>query len=331
MKFFASTVLTIYLISDATRIATAQGKIDGSSNIIGGSQTASGAYPFFTAAGEYSYYLCGASLIHTDIVMTAAHCNDGTFTDDGVLIGLEDWDKVGDAIKRDVALEIPHPDYDDDTAENDIMLLKLSQPVTNVQPVKWASSPSAPSSGATLTVMGFGTTSEGGDSSDVLLEVDVAAVDDNTCVKQYDDEVFPDVMFCATVRDFSKDSCQGDSGGPIIDQNGIQVGIVSWGYGCAQKNYPGVYTRVGYYDDWIKSKICEYSSSPPEYCGNGGDDGNDGNDGGDDGNDGNDGGDNGNDGNDGGDGDDDRGDDSDQCLQTSGIFFGGCKGTAPVE
>jgi secreted trypsin-like serine protease len=56
------------------------------------------------------------------------------------------------------------------------------------------------------------------------------------------------------------------SGGPIIDQHNVQVGIVSWGEGCARPGYPGVYTRVGAFGDWIEAQICKHSSNPPSDC-----------------------------------------------------------------
>ena len=59
-----------------------------------------------------------------------------------------------------------------------------------------------------------------------------------------------DSMICA--GEAGKDSCQGDSGGPMTC-DGFLCGIVSWGYGCADANYPGVYTEVSYFVDWINS------------------------------------------------------------------------------
>ena len=63
-----------------------------------------------------------------------------------------------------------------------------------------------------------------------------------------------DNMFCGGLLGVGgKDACQGDSGGPVI-QNGVAVGLVSWGVGCGDARYPGVKTRVANYIDWIQSK-----------------------------------------------------------------------------
>ena len=66
-------------------------------------------------------------------------------------------------------------------------------------------------------------------------------------------------MFCAGWNGGGKDACQGDSGGPVKRiQRGTNtelVGAVSWGYGCAQAQYPGVYADVGYYRGWINEQM----------------------------------------------------------------------------
>jgi hypothetical protein len=106
------------------------------------------------------------------------------------------------------------------------------------------------------TTMGWGATSSGGWSSNVLLEVDVPI--DNSC-GNYSNSEITNNMVCAGDNNGGEDSCQGDSGGPLImtnDEGEYElIGIVSWGYGCAEAGYPGVYsriwTRLGWFFDYI--------------------------------------------------------------------------------
>ena len=58
-------------------------------------------------------------------------------------------------------------------------------------------------------------------------------------------------MFCAGDLDGLGDSCNGDSGGPVVDENDVQVGIVSWGLECAAPGFTGVYTYIPYMAQWI--------------------------------------------------------------------------------
>ena len=55
-----------------------------------------------------------------------------------------------------------------------------------------------------------------------------------------------------------RDACFGDSGGPLaadIDRRRVQVGVVSWGPGCGLRNTVGVYTSIGYFEDWIRRNV----------------------------------------------------------------------------
>ena len=75
---------------------------------------------------------------------------------------------------------------------------------------------------------------------------------------------------CAYDKFSVKDSCQGDSGGPLMLSFGsvgglddleefawFQIGIVSFGYRCAEPGFPSVYTRVTEYTDWIQHQILQ--------------------------------------------------------------------------
>ncbi|KAJ8976749.1 hypothetical protein NQ317_004301 [Molorchus minor] len=90
-------------------------------------------------------------------------------------------------------------------------------------------------------------------TADVLQEAIIKYVDWDTCYKALSKAgTFTERMFCAGYMDGSKDTCSGDSGGNI-QLNSMAVGIVSWGAGCGIKGYPGAYTLVSYFRDWIKT------------------------------------------------------------------------------
>jgi secreted trypsin-like serine protease len=85
----------------------------------------------------------------------------------------------------------------------------------------------------------------------------------------YPDLIYKETMICAAVPTGGKDACFGDSGGPLFSNvtgELTQVGIVSFGIGCARADKPGVYSRVSAAYDWIQDSICEYSKNPPSTC-----------------------------------------------------------------
>lgn len=112
--------------------------------------------------------------------------------------------------------------------------------------------------GENATVSGWGVMTEGeGTISNVLNAVEVPIVSYEECKEAYGQRVNRDHV-CAGLKQGGKDSCQGDSGGPLVRRRGSQselVGIVSFGYGCAQAGSPGVYTKVANYIDWIERNL----------------------------------------------------------------------------
>lgn len=114
--------------------------------------------------------------------------------------------------------------------------------------------------GQKLVVTGWGAVREGGGIALDLQVVTVHLVKRASCENFYNggDIQIHKSMICAGVLEGGKDACQGDSGGPLVLQkNGSyeQVGVVSWGYGCARPNYPGVYSNVDYLREWIEEVL----------------------------------------------------------------------------
>ncbi len=249
---------------------------DPQARIIGGGPAGNGEWPAMAAVIEsggdpFWDQFCGGSLIRADWILTAAHCfYDGSgqqirFTNDvEILVGLNNL-TAGQGERISVTQVIPHPQYNDFTLDNDIALMKLSR-ASQQTPIleSDANTIAQLSNGATTTAIGWGTTSyDPPDYPIALHEVDVPYIDTSTCnaIPTFAGLVTSN-MHCAGLPQGGKDTCFGDSGGPLmLDVGGKHrvIGITSWGNGCAEPNLPGVYTKVGNYEDWILTTAPEPS------------------------------------------------------------------------
>jgi len=241
------------------------GQANTVSKIVGGVATEANEYPWqvgLISSQSSSRPFCGGSLISDREILTAAHCTQSPIS--WVTLAEHDITKADGEIKAQVCSTINHPNYNGNTLENDFAILRLCNPVSFTKMLSPACLPSSSSNNydsVTATVSGWGTLSQGGSQPSVLQEVNVNTMTNAQCTSapmKYSSSSIRSNMLCAGGQG-GKDSCQGDSGGPLVTKESSGsyslIGVVSWGIGCAQEGYPGVYSRVTSQLGWIQSNM----------------------------------------------------------------------------
>ncbi|XP_053965611.1 uncharacterized protein LOC128867974 [Anastrepha ludens] len=242
--------------------------------IVGGVEAPNGQWPWMAAiflhGPKRTEFWCGGSLIGTKYILTAAHCTRDSrqkpFAARQFTVRLGDIDLSTDAepsapVTFTVKEVRAHERFSRIGFYNDIAILVLDKPVRKskyVIPVCLPRAGRAPPKerlpGRRATVVGWGTTYYGGKESTTQRQAELPIWRNEDCDRSYFQPINENFV-CAGYSDGGVDACQGDSGGPLMmrfDSRWVQLGVVSFGNKCGEPGYPGVYTRVSQYLDWIR-------------------------------------------------------------------------------
>lgn len=243
--------------------------------IVGGKPSVSGQWPWivalvrnFDADGKivdnFQGQFCGGSLISPTWVVTAAHCLEkvkaGSIHVVSQVTNLKNDRGQNTTVKR----IIMHPQFNSKTVTNDIALLQLQKPITNVKTLALINGSSLLVN-MSASVIGWGALSQSDSNAsrypEFLSHAGLPIISNNVCKQAMDNNTpITDTLLCAGFNNARTDTCQGDSGGPLVVKLNNQwylAGITSWGspVGCATPGFYGVYTRVSKYVSYINSTI----------------------------------------------------------------------------
>ncbi|MET7682005.1 serine protease [Streptomyces sp. NPDC005423] len=251
-----TAVVAVTAAAAATALLSAPTAVAAPRPIVGGSTTTTTAYPFVMQITDASQsQFCGGTLVSATKVVTAAHCMVGESASGVRVIGGRTYLNGTDGTVSKVSKIWVNPGYTDATNGDDVAVLTLatSMPYTTAKYVA-PTDTAVYAAGTTARILGWGTTSESGNSSNQLRTATVPIVSDSSCTRSYGSGYVRTDMVCAGYTSGGVDTCQGDSGGPLLI-GGVLAGITSWGEGCAEAGYPGVYSRLTTFSSLVTTQV----------------------------------------------------------------------------
>ncbi|XP_062969375.1 enteropeptidase [Cynocephalus volans] len=235
-----------------------------SPKIVGGTNAKEGAWPWLVALYYNGQLICGASLVSSDWLVSAAHCVYGRNLELSkwtAILGLYKTSNLTSPqiVTRLIDQIVINPHYNRRRKDNDIAMMHLELKVNYtdyIQPICLPEENQVFPPGKSCSIAGWGTVEYQGPTADILQEADVPLLSNEKCQQQMPEYNITENMICAGYGEGGIDTCQGDSGGPLMcqeDNRWFLVGVTSFGYQCALPNRPGVYARVPRFTEWIQS------------------------------------------------------------------------------
>ncbi|XP_022223200.1 trypsin-1 [Drosophila obscura] len=248
--------------------ASMLGALADDGKIVNGTAASPGEFPFVVSLrrAKSGHHSCGATLLNSDWVLTAAHCVKGSTPQQlNLQYGSQNLARNSSKLVQVAAIHV-HPGYEPhDKYVNDIALLQLKDSIvlgTRVQPVRLPD-PEQPTLGNSSAVLaGWGLNATGGVVQQRLQKVQLQVFSDADCSEHHQTQLHSS-QICAGVPEGGRGQCSGDSGGPLLlAGSDTQIGIVSWSVKpCARPPYPGVFTEVSAYVNWIVETVGADSST----------------------------------------------------------------------
>lgn len=273
--FLITLIVPLIIANPATLFLRPHYNPPKTGKIVGGVVIGIEDAPYQISLQDRNFHICGGSIISDNFVLTAGHCTDGNIAKNlQIRAGSEKYRSGGVIIQ--VKKIIQHEDFDYNTIDFDFSLLLLDEKFEfseTIQPIALPKQDEPVEDGTMSLVSGWGNTQNSLESREMLRAAYVPSVNQEECQEAY--LLFggvTDRMICAGYKKGGRDACQGyfktyskvfnfqtyfrssgDSGGPLVAENKL-IGVVSWGYGCAIPEFPGVYSRVASVRTWIQEK-----------------------------------------------------------------------------
>ncbi|XP_023306033.2 trypsin eta-like [Lucilia cuprina] len=202
---------------------------------------------------------CSGTIYSSKVILTTATCLVGLDTSRIHVKAGSSYRTQNDGYLYLVEKYIIHPDYNIWFMDNDLALLILAFDLTlslpkEIYPIDLISTMPEVNSSATIAGWGVTDSSANGQFSEILQIANVKIVDVLNCKRSYGENRISPAMLCAAGDD--SDACLGDAGGALVYEDNA-VGLISWGNGCANSDFPGVYTNLLYFKEWIENEVAK--------------------------------------------------------------------------